>query len=102
MPDTIRVGAPISIGDVVRVARGHARVVLASEAHERIVRSREYVESLVAADRTVYGITTGFGRLANVRIAAGDVQQLQRNLLLSHAMGVGVPLATDVVRASNT
>ncbi|HYW50929.1 MAG TPA: histidine ammonia-lyase, partial [Gemmatimonadaceae bacterium] len=49
--------------------------------------------------RTVYGITTGFGRLASVRIAAADVRQLQRNLLVSHAIGVGVPLSGEVVRA---
>ena len=61
--------------------------------------SRAYVDTLVAADRTVYGITTGFGRLASVRIAASDVRQLQRNLLVSHAMGVGAPFSTEVVRA---
>ncbi len=100
MPDTttVMIGTPLSIGDVVRVARHGARVQLADEARGPIIRSREYVESLVAADRTVYGITTGFGRLASVRIAAGDVRQLQRNLLVSHAMGVGTPLATEVVR----
>lgn len=97
--DPILVGQPLSIADVVRVARHGARVQLADEARARILRSREYVESLVAADRTVYGITTGFGRLASVRIAAGDVRQLQRNLLVSHAMGVGAPLSREVVRA---
>ena len=95
----VLVGHPLSIDDVTRVARHGAPVALAPDARARIVRSREYVESLVAADRTVYGITTGFGRLASVRIAAGDVRQLQRNLLVSHAMGVGVPLTREVVRA---
>lgn len=95
----VAIGRPLSIDDVVRVARDGAAVALADEARPQILASRAYVESLVAADRTVYGITTGFGRLASVRIAAGDVRQLQRNLLVSHAMGVGTPLATDVVRA---
>jgi len=101
MPDVtpILIGAPLSIADVVRVARHGDPVRLADEARGQIVHSREYVESLVAADRTVYGITTGFGRLASVRIAASDVRQLQRNLLVSHAMGVGAPLSTEVVRA---
>jgi histidine ammonia-lyase len=99
IPETIHVGAPITISDVVAVARHGAHVRLADEARGRIVQSRTYVESLVAADRNVYGITTGFGKLASVRIAAADVRQLQRNLLVSHAMGVGAPLATDVVRA---
>ncbi len=94
----VAIGLSLTVDDVARVARHGARVQLADEARPRIVRSREYVDSLVAADRTVYGITTGFGRLAYIRIAAGDVRQLQRNLLMSHAMGVGAPLARDVVR----
>ncbi len=99
IPDTVFVGAPLTIESVVSVARHAARVRVADEACDRIIASRSYVDALVAADRTVYGITTGFGRLASVRIAAGDVQQLQRNLLVSHAMGVGVPFSTEVVRA---
>jgi histidine ammonia-lyase len=98
-PDPIRIGHTLSVRDVVHVARHRTPVQLAEDAVARIVASRRYVDELVAADCTVYGITTGFGRLASVRIAAGDVRQLQRNLLVSHAMGVGVPLATDVVRA---
>jgi histidine ammonia-lyase len=97
--ETVFVGTPLSIDDVTKVARHGAPVRLAAEARERIIASRTYVDALVAADRTVYGITTGFGRLASVKIATDDVRQLQRNLLVSHAMGVGTPLATDVVRA---
>lgn len=61
--------------------------------------SRNHIEQIVAEGRVVYGVTTGFGKLANVKIAPDDVQQLQRNLLVSHAMGVGEPLSTEVVRA---
>jgi len=96
---TVHVGHALTIDDVVRVARHRAPVQLAGDVISRIEGSRRYVDALVAADRTVYGITTGFGRLASVRIAAADVQQLQRNLLVSHAMGVGAPLSTEVVRA---
>jgi len=95
----VLIGRSLTIDDVVQVARHGARVRLDDAARPRILSSRVYVDALVAADRTVYGITTGFGRLASVRIAAGDVQQLQRNLLVSHAMGVGVPFPTEVVRA---
>ncbi len=93
------VGHALSVDDVVHVARHRREVQLAADVVARITASRRYVDALVAADRTVYGITTGFGRLASVRIAAGDVRQLQRNLLVSHAMGVGTPLTTEVVRA---
>ncbi len=95
----VQVGTPISIEDVARVARDGAPVVLADAARPRIAASRQYIEQIVADHRTVYGVTTGFGKLAHVRIAPEDVRQLQRNLIVSHAMGVGEPLATDVVRA---
>jgi histidine ammonia-lyase len=61
--------------------------------------SRAFVEQLVAEERVAYGITTGFGKLAQVHVPAGEVRALQRNLVLSHAVGVGEPLPTEVVRA---
>ncbi len=96
---TIRVGLPLGIADVSRVARDGARVELADEARRRIIAARQYIERIVGEGRTVYGVTTGFGKLANVHIAPADVRQLQRNLIVSHAMGVGEPFPTDVVRA---
>ena len=91
-------GVPLTLADVMRVANDGAPVVLADSARERIAHSRNYIERIVAEGRTVYGVTTGFGKLANVRIAPEDVQQLQRNLVRSHAMGVGEPLSQEVVR----
>ena len=92
------VGAPLTLRDVMRVANDGVPVELAADARVRVATSRAYVEQLVAEGRTVYGVTTGFGKLANVRIAPGDVQQLQRNLVRSHAMGVGEPFSQEVVR----
>ena len=99
MTAPVLVGRPLAIADVVRVARERAPVALCPEARTRVDASRAYVERLVAEGRVVYGVTTGFGKLASVRIDAGDVRRLQRNLLVSHAIGVGTPLDTDVVRA---
>jgi histidine ammonia-lyase len=93
------IGTPLSLADVMRVANDGAPVALAYDARDRIVASRDYIERLVAERRTVYGVTTGFGKLANVHIDAADVQQLQRNLVRSHAMGVGEPFSEEVVRA---
>jgi histidine ammonia-lyase len=92
-------GVTLSIDDVVAVARRRASVALSDAARLRVDASRALVERLVASGETVYGVSTGFGRLSHVRIAPGDVQQLQRNLLVSHAIGVGTPLATEIVRA---
>jgi len=61
--------------------------------------SRAVIERLVAEGETVYGVTTGFGDLANVRIEPDQVAELQCNLVRSHTAGVGEPLAEDVVRA---
>jgi histidine ammonia-lyase len=93
------VGRRLTLRDVVRVARDGEPVALCPEAAVRIAESRAYIERLVAEGRTVYGVTTGFGKLANVQIAPKDVRQLQRNLIVSHAMGVGEPFSTEVVRA---
>ncbi len=93
------VGRPLTLEDVVAVARHGTPVALSDEARSRIATSRAYVERIVTEGRVVYGVTTGFGKLANVHIAPGDVQQLQRNLIVSHAMGVGEPLPEEVVRA---
>jgi histidine ammonia-lyase len=96
---TVIVGEPLTIDDVVAVARGCARAVLAPAARERLRTSRAFVDRLVAEERVAYGITTGFGKLAHVRIAPNDVAGLQRNLILSHAVGVGAPYPAEVVRA---
>ncbi|HET9066072.1 MAG TPA: histidine ammonia-lyase [Gemmatimonadales bacterium] len=95
----VQVGPPITLDQVVAVARQDAGAELDAPARERMRASRDYIERLVREGRTVYGVTTGFGKLASERIAPADVQQLQRNLIVSHAMGVGEPFSTEVVRA---
>ncbi|MDX1623708.1 MAG: aromatic amino acid lyase, partial [Gemmatimonadota bacterium] len=92
-------GTSLSLEDVERVARGSARVRLAPEARQRMEASRAVVERALEEGRAVYGVTTGFGRLSDTAIDAEDIRGLQRNLLFSHAAGVGDPLAADVVRA---
>ena len=81
------------------MARQGERVALAPQANERLRRARDLVDRLVREDRLVYGLTTGVGALKNVRIAPADSRLLQRNLLMSHAVGVGPPLPEEVVRA---
>jgi histidine ammonia-lyase len=94
----VRVGKPLSLHEVVKVARHGVKVELSRDSKIKIKQSRTYVEQLVKQSKVVYGITTGFGKLANTKIAPQDVEQLQRNLILSHAIGVGEPLSTEVVR----
>lgn len=100
MSETVRLtGRTLTIDDVRRVAREGARLVVADEARTRVRAARAFVDKLAAADEPTYGVNTGFGTLAEVRIDKADLKRLQLNLLLSHAVGVGEPLAPEVVRA---
>jgi histidine ammonia-lyase len=99
MPPLPITGRQLTIDHVIEVARGQREVVLDSDAAARMRESRAVVERIVEAGTTAYGITTGFGDLANVRIEPGETADLQRNLVRSHAAGVGPPLPEEVVRA---
>ncbi len=95
-------GHSLTIEDVVAVA--YARpdeylFQLSPEAQQRVARARQAVEDFVAQRRVVYGITTGFGAFCNRVIDPEQTAQLQRNIVMSHAVGVGRPLETPVVRA---
>jgi histidine ammonia-lyase len=81
-----------------QAAEGGSRFVLAGAARARIEASVRAVRELVSRHEAVYGINTGFGKLAQTRIADDQLAQLQKNLVLSHSAGVGVPLAAPIVR----
>src|SRR5947209_8775316 len=100
MPAEVTIdGRSLSIADVVAVARHEATVAISSPALREVGRCREVVEAALARGVTMYGVTTGFGKLAHVRIPSERIRQLQLNLIRSHASGVGEPLATEAVRA---
>jgi histidine ammonia-lyase len=92
-------GDHLSIEEVIAVAAGADTVSLAPQSIEKMLRSRAVVERLAAADAPVYGVNTGVGLLADVRVPQADLEQLQRNVIRSHAAGVGDPLGGDEVRA---
>lgn len=91
-------GRGLTLEDVERVARGGS-VRLHPEAAERMEESRAVVTRSLMEGRVVYGVTTGFGRLADTAIAPEQIRQLQVNLLRSHAVGIGEPLPPHVTRA---
>src|SRR6188472_137574 len=92
-------GADLSIDDIEAVARYGATVRLDDDARGRMQEARDVIDALVDAGEVVYGVTTGFGDLATTFIEKGQTGQLQQNLLVSHATGVGAPFPRDVVRA---
>ena len=93
----IRVGEPLSLEDVVEAALG-AEVELGSAASGRIGAARDVIERAVSSNETVYGVTTGFGSLANERID-GPGNALQLGIVRSHATAVGPPLSREEARA---
>jgi histidine ammonia-lyase len=92
-------GESLSIGEVRRVAAWGARVELADGTVEKMDVSRALIERLAAGEEPIYAVNTGVGLLADVRIPREDLDRLQRNVIRSHAAGVGDPLSREVVRA---
>jgi len=98
-PYTLRIGdAPLTLAVLERAYRGPCTVEFTPAALARLYDSAATIACVVDSGATVYGVNTGFGLLANTRIAREDLAQLQRNLVLSHACGVGQPLSPDLVR----
>jgi histidine ammonia-lyase len=95
----IVIGRTLELADVHRVARQHAPAVLAPAARDELRRTRQHLEAALARGEVIYGVNTGFGALSETRIAADELGALQRNLLRSHAVGVGPSLAGEIVRA---
>ncbi len=98
--DKIFIDKPeLTIDDVVRIARDDIPVDITPDTVNRIGKSRALVEKWVHQGHIIYGVTTGFGALSHTRISGDQTRLLQRNILLSHAAGLGDPLPEEVVRA---
>ena len=92
-------GHTLTLGEVEAVARDRVAVQLSDEAATRVRESRALLEGLLEGEAPVYGVNTGFGRLADVRIPRKEQRALQRNMVRSHAAGAGAPLPASEVRA---
>lgn len=92
-------GETLRLEDVVKVARGNAKVVISEKVKKQVRKSREFLEKLVQDNHVIYGVNTGFGALNNRIIPQEQIEQLQINLIRSHSVGVDEPLTTEVVRA---
>src|ERR1700736_2380067 len=104
-PATVPKEAYWSVGDsdltvdrLRKILASNQSLSLSTAAHDRIARSRRIVEELAEGVGALYGINTGFGVLAHQRIPRSDLEQLQENLILSHAVGVGDEVPTEIVR----
>ncbi len=92
-------GQPLTLAEIEAVSLAGCPLAVAPAALTRMAASRALIEEILAAGQTVYGVNTGFGKLADVRIAPENLAQLQTNLVRSHAGGVGQPLSVGESRA---
>ncbi len=99
MSGVILDGQPLSLAEMEAVAVYGCKAQVAPEAVRRVRAGRELIERILADGQTVYGVNTGFGKLADVRVAPDKLAQLQTNLVRSHAGGVGAPLDEAEARA---
>ncbi len=99
MRTVVVTGDPLTVDEVVEVARGTARAELGPGVPERMAASLAFVAGVVERADVVYGVTTGFGALADTHVGGSDMVAMQHALVRSHAAAVGRPLPDDVVRA---
>lgn len=85
-----------TVADVISILHNPKTAKLNKEAKQKILKSKKNVQQIVESDRTVYGINTGFGPLCDVKISEEETAQLQYNLIISHAVGVGKPIAKEL------
>jgi len=91
-------GNSLSLEKIELFLNNNLLVELTPEAKKRINKSRALVEKWIKEDKVIYGVTTGFGEFANVKISAKDLEKLQENLILSHAVGTGEYLPPHIVK----
>ncbi len=92
-------GEHLRVEDVIRVARYGERVEIDERVMEKVEKARENIEKILKEGKPIYGVNTGFGELANIRIEEERIKELQENLIRSHSCGTGEALKEEVVRA---
>ncbi len=100
MPPVRLDGERLTLSDLEQVARHGAAVALDPAARPKVQAARRVIEAALAAERPIYGVSTGFGPLSDVFVGSADREALQRNLLRSHAIGIGDPIGETETRAT--
>lgn len=99
MMETIRVdGMSLTFEQIEKIAKHKANVELTEDSKKRIIHCREYVDRVINEGRIVYGLTTGFGKFSTITIPLEQIDELQENLIISHATGVGKPFSREETR----
>jgi len=100
MKSLVLSGDQLTLDDAVSTLRSGASVKISPQAKKRVKAARLHVDAAVREKKVIYGITTGFGAFSDVTISHAQGKQLQKNILMSHAAGVGNPLPDDMVRCA--
>ena len=98
MSNIVITGKDLTLEQIALICRENAKIELAEEAKQNIIESRKVVDDLVAEEKVVYGITTGFGKFSDVVISKDKCKALKKNLIITHAVGAGDPFPVDVAR----
>jgi histidine ammonia-lyase len=93
-------GQSLDLGQVIQIAREKIKVRISAKAVDRMRKSRECIEKLIDSGKIIYGVNTGFGKLADVHIPPDEIEELQLNLVLSHSCGIGLPIPSEIVRTA--
>ena len=91
-------GNSLDLNNFIKVSRYNEKVSISEESVKLVNKASKFVQSVVESELPVYGINTGFGKLSDVSINKCDVSELQKNLLMSHACGVGAMFSEEIVR----
>lgn len=92
-------GSDLQVSQLVSIARSKAQVALSKGGRQKMQVSRDYIDSRIKAGEVMYGVNTGFGAFSSVRISDSEIEELQRNLIRSHSVGIGEPFSKIQTRA---
>ncbi len=95
----MKIDGQLNIEDVIRVARYGEEVEIGEDILKKVRIARKSIEKILTEEKPIYGVNTGFGELAKVKIGNDEIKKLQYNLIRSHSCGVGEPLPEEIVRA---
>jgi histidine ammonia-lyase len=88
----------LTVGEVIAITLGNTKAVLNEKAIKKVTTSQQHVQQIVASNKTVYGVNTGFGILSNTEISEDDTATLQHKILQSHSVGVGEPIPVEIAK----
>ncbi len=91
-------GKSLTLDKIEFFINENPKIELTAESKRNVIKARKIIDKWVAEDKVIYGVTTGFGEFANVKISQKDIEKLQENLIVSHAAGVGEPLPPFIVK----